>query len=710
MGEISRNIGVAGEEITIEYFCKKILGWRGTSNVEFSCKNRNKHNKRTHDIDFFVSYSCPLIYDTQQCVYISVKYTQLPFNIKKTFVEYANSITISAECFPIDEQFKKITQNVKNSNYRHSQVIFWLNHSENEYKDLAKELSNINADIEQEFDNIYLVDNFRINFLYTIIRFAKQLYSSENDKITFYYPATGINDSSKQGREENGAVFPIQFINSPIIPLRIIDKQGYKILYIAVRENFEEDTMKRLLGLAQSLTSGWCNKIIICFPDYQEIKHSSIRDAIFVNFNQPEFTDMVEIKCYQDTFKSYERNEISEFLKPIETEPEFNIETMLPFGDRLRQLLTQSKVQKNEIQTLLNRRGIYVNSKFGKEELIPILTTSLISPSEFEYIRRRHNAKDVAEKITIQTLIVDNNTTLSEAMQKIEVSVSDAVKKANPDNEIVSFSNFVHKNNGEIEAECHFKRPILTKDWASTNQTQKLKITFSVPKKFDKNTNKINIFIGATSNDAKFIGKDLVKNITNELRKDGVIRENALLEKITANDFANEHRTNFLLSFLSLNQEESKVFKFFGVTDLEFAIADEVVEKLPEDIASLKNKVEQSVFSGRNLEDIKYIKDKNYRNYFIFEVVTAEYVFTIEDIKGKVQIEFGFPDIKTKAPDKVEFEFKIIDTHPYVDSHLSAKQYKELENSLQDEFNRLKISKLVNIPRKYGQQGKIFEQ
>ena len=709
MGEISRTIGIAGENITIENFCKKMLGWRGTANVEFRCKNRKKHRKRTHDIDFFVSYSCPLIYDTQQCIYTSVKYTQLPSNIRKTFIDYANSITQSAECFPIDEQYQKMTTNIKNSSYRYSQVVFWLNHNENEFKDLSKELSNINSEIQHEFDNIYLVDNFRITFLYTIIKFARQLYPSENDKITFYYPATGINDNSKQGREETGLIFPVQFINCPIIPLRIIDKQGYKILYLAVRENFEEETLKRLLGLAQSLTSGWCNKIIICFPDFQEIKHSSIKDTIFFNFNQSEFSDMVEIKCYQDTFKSFEKNETSEFLNPIETEPEFNIETMLPFGDRLRQLLTQSKVQKNEIQTLLNRRGIYVNNKFGKEELIPILTTSLISPSEFEYIRRRHNAKEVAEKITTQALILDNNSSLTDAMRKVKISVSEAVKKANPDNEIVSFSNFVHKNNGEIETECHYKRSTLTKDWASTNQTQRLKITLCAPKKYDKKTNKINIIIGATSNEAKNIGKDVVKNITTELQKEGVIRKDALLEKITANDFANEHRTNFLLSFLDLSGEESKVLKFFGVTDLEFAISDEITQKLPEDIASLKNKVEQSVFSGRNLEDIKYIKDKNYRNYFTFEVVTAEYTFIIDDVKGKVQIEFGFPDIKTKALDRSEFEFKIIDTHPYVDTNLSARKYKELESSIQDEFNRLKISILTNIRRKYGEQGELFD-
>ena len=117
-------------------------------------------------------------------------------------------------------------------------------------------------------------------------------------------------------------IFPVQFINCPVIPLRITDKQGRKILYLAVRENFEEETLKRLLGLAQALTSGWCSKIILGFSDYQEIKHSSIKETIFLNFNQPEFTDMVEIKCYQDTFKSFEK--VGAYTFPLATVGELN--------------------------------------------------------------------------------------------------------------------------------------------------------------------------------------------------------------------------------------------------------------------------------------------------------------------------------------------------------------------------------------------------
>lgn len=706
MGEISRTIGIAGENITIENFCK-MIGWRGTPNLEFLCKDRKKHEKRTHDIDYFSTYPCPLINDTQQCIYVSVKYTKIPSNIKTTFVEYITSISKSTECFKIDSKYQNLISDVKHTNFRHSQVIFWLNHSEAIDKDLAREIGNINSEIEQDIDNIYLVDNFRITFLYTVIRFAKQLYP--NDKISFYYPATGVNEPELQGRDESGITLPVQFINSPIIPLRIIDKHNYKILYLAVRENFEEDSLKRVMGLAQSLTSGWCNKVILCFPDYQQLKHSFIKDSVFLKFSQSQFADMVEVKCYQDSFKSFEKNDDVEYVDAFEKNPEFNIENMLPFGDRLRQLLMQSKVQKSELQILLFRRGVYVNNKYGKEYLVPLLTTSLISPSEFEYIRRRHNAKETTEKLTSQNLIVDKDSSISEVIHKVSVSISEAVKKSNPNNEIISVSNFIQKDNGEIEAECYFRRPFLTKDWATINPTQKLKIVIKPPKKYDKHTSKVGIDIIATSNEAKIIGKDVVKDVIGGLKDKGLIRRDVFLQKTLASDFTNEQRTNFLFSFLSITSDESNVFTFFGVTDLDFAISKEVLKSIPDDIASLKDKVQQSVFSGRNLEEINYVKDPYYREFFVFEVLASEYIFQWNEMKGKVQIEFGFPDLKHKPSDKSEFEFKINDIHPYVEKNLSSKEYQELNEFLQDEFNRLKLKKFNSVERKYGQQLKFIE-
>lgn len=709
MGEISRTIGIAGENITIENFCK-LIGWRGTKNLEFPCKNRKKHdNRRTHDIDFFATYNCPLIFDTQECVSVSVKYTQVPSNIKETFKSFCEAIAKSAECFKVDEKYRQILSGSRNSNINNTQVIFWLNHSEDNNKDLVREVGNISAEIGQDFDTIYLVDNFRLSFIYSSITFAKQLYPSDKDEITFYYPITGINEYNQKGRDESGFVLPVQFINSPIIPIRIIDEYKRKILYLTIRENFEEDAFKRIVGLAQALTSGWCNKIIICFPDYQEIKHSYTKDAILVSFGQPKFTDMIEVKCYQNSFKSFEVNNFVDYSEPLEREPEFNIETMLPYGDRLRQLLTQSKVGKSEIQTILTRRGIYVPNKLDKEALIPILTTSLISPSEFEYIRRRHSAKEVAEKVTMQSIIVEKGTSTQDILAIATVSISDAVKKANPNNEVGSISNFVLKNNGDIEADCEYKRPFLTKDWATINPTQKLKIVISNPKKYDNQTDKVNIAIISTSNEAKTIGKDIVKDISTSMKESGIVRRDAFLQKTLASDFTNEQRTDLLLSFLSITEKDTKIFSFFGVTDLEFAISDDNSQNIPDDIASLKDKVKQSVFSGVNLQEIKYIKDRNYRTFFLFEVITAEYTFTLPQIEGKIQVEFGFPDLKSKLPDKAEFEFKINDIHPYVHKNLTGKEYQELGSTLQDEFNRLKSKKINTSQRKYGIQGKLIE-
>lgn len=53
MGEISRTTGMLGENIINEFL--SMIGWQRTPNIEFSCNQKSKHKKKTHDIDFFTN-------------------------------------------------------------------------------------------------------------------------------------------------------------------------------------------------------------------------------------------------------------------------------------------------------------------------------------------------------------------------------------------------------------------------------------------------------------------------------------------------------------------------------------------------------------------------------------------------------------------------------------------------------------------------------
>lgn len=55
---------------------------------------------------------------------------------------------------------------------------------------------------------------------------------------------------------------------------------------------------------------------------------------------------------------------------------------ILPSGDNLKTLLSQSKITKADIKSILRQRGVFCSSD-EKSNTVPLLMKSLISPLEF---------------------------------------------------------------------------------------------------------------------------------------------------------------------------------------------------------------------------------------------------------------------------------------------------------------------------------------
>ena len=159
MGELSRILGEQGERIIIDNFIPSFLGWRGMSNLEIQCNLKNKHQKKTHDIDFFAAYDCPLVSETSQILYCSVKNT-LSKNLKSEFKKFAETIAKSSECFKMDSRFMELTKNHSTNKLINSLVLFWVNHDQDNNFDIASEIPNsIGNELDFNFENIYLVSN-----------------------------------------------------------------------------------------------------------------------------------------------------------------------------------------------------------------------------------------------------------------------------------------------------------------------------------------------------------------------------------------------------------------------------------------------------------------------------------------------------------------------------------------------------------------------
>jgi hypothetical protein len=189
------------------------------------------------------------------------------------------------------------------------------------------------------------------------------------------------------------------------------------------------------------------------------------------------------------------------------------------------------------------------------------------------------------------------------------------------------------------------------------------------------------------------------------LKNEGITPKDERIQKMIAKEFSNISRNNFLLSFIETLDTDS--IKFSTLTSIDFSLDDLQTQKLPSDLASMKDKINESIFKGSGLEDIEYIKDKKYREVFIFHSLTGYFMFHNSEFKGRFTVEFGFLDAKGK--DKIEageaeFEFKIMDIVPFANQNLTAKENHDLKIYLKEEFNKLRVKKVQNVERKIGQQ------
>ena len=155
---------------------------------------------------------------------------------------------------------------------------------------------------DYNFDSIYIVDNKRIDFIYRCLKYAKSKFT--NSDITFFYPDTGKNIIPTT-KKNFGKILPIEYINSSILPLRIeeeLTKTTTLALYTI--EPFDIKDLKRLISLSKELSKSWPSKIVILFPDYNEVRNSSEVRIAKSAFEEETFTDQISVESYNDNFKS----------------------------------------------------------------------------------------------------------------------------------------------------------------------------------------------------------------------------------------------------------------------------------------------------------------------------------------------------------------------------------------------------------------------
>jgi hypothetical protein len=302
MGEFSKRIGEIGENIVVEFLA--LIGWhQPVRNFDIPSTDPEKHEKNSHGIDAYFSYKSPMISRTLENILISVKYSKdkYPNAPVEKFKEHYKDLGMAIESFKKSEMRADTTA-------RHSDfettfdrgIIFWLNNADDESVDLLQKLSKLEAPKDFNHDGIFLVDNKKIEFFFSAIEFAKRKYPGK--QIQFTYFSTGLNGDNEIPK--NGSIMPIQYLASNILPIRVQTDSDKSALILCSRENFEEEELIKLIGLAKNITANYQSNTIIAFPDFNRLQHEQLVSHAKLIVEESSFTNTLSVENFNPNFRN----------------------------------------------------------------------------------------------------------------------------------------------------------------------------------------------------------------------------------------------------------------------------------------------------------------------------------------------------------------------------------------------------------------------
>ena len=304
-GEFSKKIGDKGEKI-VDFIFREILNFKISHNLPIDC-NRPKEHKRTvaksdrttHGIDGLIYYVSPLQDYILDIGVISSKCTSKPYpkNSVKILKEHMKDLAETLECFNRSKDKSLINQNASNVKQTETiGILVWHSLKDDLTFDFVSKISNIHIENELSFDKIILLDNNRLNFLFESIYISKLVYGADN--IDFVYHNTGLNFTRQQEGKMFGKDFPIQYLYSNIILLRITNKKNTEF-HIYVNELFDIESFNLLIGFIKQFDYlETLDKTIIFYKEYDGQLDNSLGKQL------SQFSERIEVKGFPINFRN----------------------------------------------------------------------------------------------------------------------------------------------------------------------------------------------------------------------------------------------------------------------------------------------------------------------------------------------------------------------------------------------------------------------
>ena len=354
----------------------------------------------------------------------------------------------------------------------------------------------------------------------------------------------------------------------------------------------------------------------------------------------------------------------------------------IPFGATLQDVLNHPSLSDTKLKYLLRLRGIYLEDS-KNNDTYPILLSTILSPSEFEYIKENIRGKELNQKILSRPLAWHNTDDLIKVVPD-KIDLKEIIRTADSRQAVISQTNFamVEGNPNKVKMQFRCQTNNYNSGWYRTKNEYDGEIVLEKVQENDK----VYLRMIYTSPETQTIADLGVKHLVNEFKSKNYTKPNTDVERILYSNFTNEERIKF---FLSLT-DSSEIFEFQRATDSD--IAPDRTMEMPIEIAKLMTgKVNTLKINGETLHEHYLINENENHKYIELASVEALYNFSYHAAEGNCVVQFGFNGYFKKRLSNIEFSIDV-STVNLKDEYKGVNKDK-VRLFLLQEFEKFKMEK-----------------
>lgn len=324
---------------------------------------------------------------------------------------------------------------------------------------------------------------------------------------------------------------------------------------------------------------------------------------------------------------------------------------IIPQGDLLRQLLTKSNLTDSNINKLLREKGVFVGNP-NKNNVVPLLMKSVISPNDFDYLYSAQKTKDETVKYRTATIKCSQDFDFNVVLNQ-EIPLHGLINDRytyKPNYNVVGNPTFYYENKNHAVLEFEIEKENYLQGIYGGKTTHKGSISLV---KDVNNTVQVSVQQNSTSKETLEVNKLIMNSLKERFLSKSLIKDNDDVVTIRFNHFNNADRILFFYYFAN-NFSIYTTFK--SITDIDIFL-DESVES-HSDVKTFLNQIENLKLSGKSLQNHILLKKAKYYPKLILSSVKLRYKINYEGVECEAVISMGFPDY-SKGKEDAEFQLSI---------------------------------------------------